>query len=493
MKKRKDLARIETGIPNLDGLLRGGIPKGALVVLAGPPGTGKTTLAQQLCFHHASEGRRAIYFSTLSEPTAKTLRYLSTFQFFDPDKVGTVVEFIDLGMILRTKGLDEAAQLLMREVKRVAPALVVIDSFRVFDDLKGSRDELRRFSYEVAVNLMAWETTTLLLGEYSTADIEINPLFSIADGLFTMNQRAQGGENQRFIQIVKMRGTDHSRDEHPFVLNSNGLEIFAPRVMIRRESLDREVARIKTGISKLDDLLGDGIPTGSSLLISGVAGTGKTVLLLEFIYRGALRGEKGVFFSFEETEPRLRAAARGLGWDLDREIDRGMIEIVFIPQPEIMVEGDLVRIAERIKRHGASRVAVDSISVFLHKIGDPQVAREKVFHLASVVQNTSAVGFFSSDVRYGDDAISRFGIEETVVDGVIVLSAPEEGLERHRFIEIYKLRNTAHLAGRHSLQIAPGGVRIFPRYEVEKPEVRRASGKPRARAAPKKKAKGTRR
>jgi circadian clock protein KaiC len=217
----------------------------------------------------------------------------------------------------------------------------------------------------------------------------------------------------------------------------------------------------------LDDLLGEGIPRGSSVLVAGVAGTGKTVLLLEFLYRGALAGEKGIIFSFEETEERLRAAARGLGWDLDREIKRGMIEIVFIPQPNILVEGHLLMMQERVETMGARRVALDSVSVFLHKIKDPQINREKIFQLASIVQNVQAVGFFATDIPYGSNQISRFGVEETVVDGVILLTSIEEGLERQRYIEIYKLRNTAHLKGRHNLTIEKGGITIFPRYVID--------------------------
>src|SRR5690606_27782281 len=136
-------------------------------------------------------------------------------------------------------------------------------------------------------------------------------------------QREESGEQRRVLQIVKMRGTNHSRDEHAFIITQAGIDVFAPRLTIHRENVGGNEPRLKTGISRLDDLLGDGIPRGSSLLIAGVAGTGKTVLSLEFIYRGAKAGERGIYFSFEESEARLLATARGLGWDIDAEIERG--------------------------------------------------------------------------------------------------------------------------------------------------------------------------
>jgi circadian clock protein KaiC len=456
-----------TGIPDLDVLLHGGIPRGAGIVLMGPPGSGKTILAQQLCFANATPDRRVLYFNTLSEPTAKTLRFLAKFAFFDASKLERCITFVDLGGILRQSGLEMASEMIMDQVKLVHPSIVVIDSFRLFDELAGSREELRKFTYEIAVNLMAWEATALILGEYSAADFETNPLFSIVDGVFALSQRDEFGERQRFFRAQKMRGSAHSRDEHAFSITDDGIQMFAPSVAIRRE--DRAVdhaARCKTGIEKLDLLLGLGIPVGSSLLISGVAGTGKTVLALEFLFRGAQAGEKGILFSFEETSERLRATARSLGWDIDGELAKGTLEIVFIPQPEIAIRRDIQLIGERIEALGARRVVIDSVSVFLSKIDDPRRSRDQLFHLGSIVHNAGAVGWFTTDVPYGSRQLSRLGVEETVVDGVILLSSNEEGLERQRYIEVYKLRNTDHLKGRHNMMIGRTGVAIYPRYDA---------------------------
>jgi circadian clock protein KaiC len=308
MTQRAAFGHLATGVRNLDALLRGGLPTGSVSVIGGSPGAGKTILAQQICFSNATPKRRALYFSTLSEPTAKTLRYLSAFSFFDPRKLESAVEFVDLGAILRSKGLGPSSDLVMKHVRRVKPAFVVIDSFKAFDDLARSQEELRKFGYELAVHLMAWETTVLLLGEFGPDEIATNPVFSIVDGLIILGQRERSNEQQRLVQIVKMRGTDHSRHEHPFVITANGIEVFAPRVTIRRDDRASDEPRCRTGISKLDSLLGEGIPRGSSLLVGGVAGTGKTVLLLEFIYRGAL-GERRAS-SFRSRRPERGCARR---------------------------------------------------------------------------------------------------------------------------------------------------------------------------------------
>jgi circadian clock protein KaiC len=478
--KKPGLPRIETGVRNLDALLHGGLPKGSVSVFGGSPGAGKTILTQQICFHHARAKRRVLWFSTLSEPTAKTLLYLSQFSFFDSAKVEAGdVQFVDLGVILRAKGLDEVTKLIMQHVKQFKPAIVVIDSFKVFDDLAKSREEQRKFSYELAVQLMAWEATVILLGEYGPSDMATSPMFSIVDGLLILTQREESGEQQRFLQVVKMRGTGHSRDEYPFVITPDGVEVFTPGVTIQRIACaDVPASRLETGIATLDELLGEGIPRGSSLLVAGAAGTGKTAMLLEFLYRGALGGEKGILFSFEETEERLRASARGLGWDLDAQIKRGMVAIVFIPQPDILVEGDMLMMKERIEAMGAMRVAIDSVSVFLYKVAESSRVRTKIFQLATIVQNVGAVGFFATDIPYGASQLSRYGVEETVVDGAILLSATEQGFERKRYLEVYKLRNTAHTTGRHEMTIGPGGITVSPRGATT---TRRPRKKPRRR------------
>ncbi|HEX8441683.1 ATPase domain-containing protein [Archangium sp.] len=463
------IARVETGIPNLDAILHGGLPKGAISVLAGPPGSGKTILTQQMCFHHAAQGGRVLYFNTLSESTAKALLYLRPFAFFDQKLLEERIRFVDLGLILRTKGLELTANLVMEQLKLFKPSMAVIDSYKVFDDLAKSAEELRKFTYELTVRLMAWECTTFLLGEYNPAHFE-HPAYSAIDGIFTLEQRERSGEQQRLLQIVKMRGTSHSRDEHPFVVTGDGVEVYAPSVTLRRHlrlgQRPEEVARLKTGVSKLDALLGEGIPHGSSIILSGVAGSGKTLLGLEFLYRGARdHDEKGIYFSFEETEQRLRSTARRMGWELDREIERGRLRIVFIPQPDILVDRDLLEMQRHVESFGARRVVVDSMSVFLHKIDDKSIMRDKVFWLASIIQNQEAVGLFANDVPAGAVGHTRFGVEETVMDGLILLSWEQEGLTRQRYVEVNKLRNTGHATGRHSMTIGPGGLSIFPRVD----------------------------
>ncbi len=225
MTDRLEIPRLESGLPRLDAILGGGLPTGSMTVLAGPPGAGKTILAQQVCFQHASAAGRALYFNTLSEPTAKTLRFLGQFAFFDAARLEDGVRFIDLGDVARTGGLEQAADHIMEHVEKAKPTLVVVDSFKAFDDLARSKEDLRRFGYEIAVRLMVWDCTSFLLGGYRATERAFNPLFSVVDGLILLTQRRSAGKRQRFLRIVKMRGTEHSREAHPFIIARSGVEV----------------------------------------------------------------------------------------------------------------------------------------------------------------------------------------------------------------------------------------------------------------------------
>ncbi|HXH13148.1 MAG TPA: ATPase domain-containing protein [Alphaproteobacteria bacterium] len=461
-----EMTLLPTEVPNLDAVLGGGVPAYSLNVIAGQPGTGKTILAQQILFNHVRRhpSAKALYLTTLSEPTVKVVRYMQQFAFFESADFGERVLYQDIGPLVREQSLSEVAEHILRLVDEHRPEVMAIDSFRAIRDLANDTRAFRRFCYDLSVRLASARCTTFLVGEYDHPDIGQGVEFAMADGILYLDLMTQDGEPRRSIQIYKMRGRATEMAPFSFTIGAAGIHVLNPGLILKRQeaSADVEEQRLATGIAGLDALLHGGIPRGRSIMLSGVSGTGKTIFAVQFLVSGARQGERGLLFSFEESPDRLRRMAEGFGWDVRGLEAQGLLRLVFVPQSDIRVEEHLDRMVDEVDSFQPQRLVVDSFSVFLHKVKDPAVQREKTFQAAALVQRAGAVGILITDIPAADPyGLSRFGVEETVADGMILLSTEMSGMQRRRYLEVYKMRAVNHVPGRHRMEITPRGVEVF--------------------------------
>ncbi|MBI5531703.1 MAG: AAA family ATPase [Deltaproteobacteria bacterium] len=466
--RKPGLRRFATGVAPLDQLLGGGLPAYSVVILAGEPGTGKTILSQQMLFANAAQGRKGMYFTTVSESPIKVARYQSEFSFFDPDKFGESVVYTDLGEIIRRHQLGNAVEMIAESLRQHQPALVVIDSFRAIHDLSPSPKEMRTFSYDLAVELSAIQTTTILIGEYTTDEIGTAPEFAVADGIIWMTLHRTDPGGSRSLQILKMRGAAPPITPFSFDISRDGLTIHA---LIAKPGSDelpptgqREPAQ--TGVSGLDELLRGGIPSGAPVLISGEAGTGKSTLGMQFLHHGAAAlGEVGLYFSYEEQPPQLIANARKFGWDLVPLIQQSLVQIHHTPLSHVNLDAENLRVQDLLAKTGAKRVFIDSLTMMGHAILKPEALRSHVFSLTRVLRASGATALVTTDPPAGSGLISRFGVEESILDGVILLRNVKVARDRKRQIEVYKMRGVAHATGEHLMRITSKGMQVFPRCE----------------------------
>ncbi len=452
------LPTVPTGIPRLDAVLQGGIPRYSLNIIAGAPGTGKTVFMHQIIFHYvrAYPEDRVLYLTTLSEPVLKLLRYMQQFAFFDANLFEQRVVYHDIGDVVRTQTPAQVLETIRALIERERPMLFVIDSFKAIRDMTPDTTEFRRFCYDLAVTLLAAQCTSFLVGEYGAPEFYTGAEFSIADGILHLAVEPRDATYLRTLRIVKMRGLPIELAPIPFHITSNGIEVLrqdVPTAAPEAVAPARPTTK-STGIPGLDEILRGGVLQGHAVLVSGVSGTGKTILCLQFLMHGAANGERVLFYGFEESPEELMAVADGFGWDLRALLDTDRFRFIWIPTTRIDVETHFDQMLQDILAFQPQRVVVDSFAVLLHKYRDPVLQREKAYHLARVIKHVQAVGLFTSDIAAGAVGhLSRYGVEETVFDGTIVLTSEMAGTRRKRYLEVYKMRGCAYAPGRHRMDI----------------------------------------
>lgn len=465
-KFMQELELIQTGISNLDLILNGGIPINSLNMIAGNPGSGKTIFVQQIMFNFIKSNPDScvLYITTLSEPMMKVIRYLQHFTFFSGESFGERVIYKDAGELVGKNSLREIQEFIKEQVAELQPKIFVIDSFKAIRDLSENEGKFRQFCNELSIQLSSARCTTFLVGEYSRAETTTSTEFTVSDGIIFLGISKKEGEQCRYIQILKLRGMSSRMEEFPFIVNDNGINILSPSLTLQHHvwDFDKKEKIISSGIKGLDTLISGGFGRGRALILSGVSGTGKTTLALQFLHYGVTQGQKGMLISFEETREGINKIASGFGWDFEELEQKGMLKIMYIAQPDIQLEKNLAEIVREVWSFRPVRFVMDSFSVFLHRVKDSTVQRDKAFHLANLIQKSNAVGMLISDIATGSrNKFSRFGVEETVMDGTIVLSSELDGYKRKRYIEVYKLRAARHVTGQHRMEITSRGIEVF--------------------------------
>jgi circadian clock protein KaiC len=361
-KPRAAIRRLKTGIDRLDLILGGGIPEFSFNLIMGAPGSGKTTLAHQITFANASDESPAVYFTVLGEPTLKMLRYQQQFSFYDAEKLNRSIHFMNLGELALEGDLTKTLDAIMENIQRIQPALVVVDSFRSLI-APSAYDEVQGFVQKLAVRLTGWQATTFLVGEYTDDDKNRNPVFTIADGTIELSQNVERNSMVRKLRVHKLRGANPQPGLHTLRIGDGGLEVF-PR-MLKPVADSQQVVSdemISTGIPGVDEMLGGGTFEGSSLIIAGPTGSGKTTIGIHFIAEGVRQGQPGVMAIFEETIPKYVAQAKAFGIDLQEMIDAGQVEMVYIRPLDLSVDETLYAIQSAVERIGARRVVIDSLT-----------------------------------------------------------------------------------------------------------------------------------
>jgi circadian clock protein KaiC len=359
------IRKLPTGVRGLDEILGGGIPEFSFNVIAGMPGSGKTTMAHQIIFANATAKKPALFFTVLGEPAMKMLRYQQQFSFFDESKLGKAIRFINLSDLVLEKDLDAVLAEIIKQVTATNPSIVVVDSFRTVMHKAAANAgemEMQSFITRLTQFLNSWEATTFLVGEYGDEETRGNPLFTIADGLFWLSQKVERNSVVRKLQILKVRGQGSVPGLHTVRISEDGLQAFSRTLgfALRSKKPARHL-RLSMGIPDLDKMMGGGVLEGDSLLIAGPSGTGKTALATQFIAAGLRNGEAAIMAIFEERPKGYTDRADSFGLNLKTPLEKGKLEIIYLRPLDLSVDETMQLILDAVERVGAKRLVIDSL------------------------------------------------------------------------------------------------------------------------------------
>lgn len=448
MSKRVKIRRLVTGIPGLDDLLGGGVPEFSFNLIAGTPGSGKTTLAHQLMFSMATPGCRALFFTVLGEPPLKMLRYQQQFDFFDFGKLDTCIKFVNLSAEMVDGNFERVLKRITAEVREFEPSLVFVDSFRSVVNSARSTDrgaaELQQFVQQLGMQMTSWQATTFLIGEYLQPEAESGPVFTVADGIMWLSQLVRGDSMVRKIQLVKMRGVSQKLGTHTFRLDDSGVQVF-PRAVLQAPEREQPRfeggQRLSLGVTELDAMMGGGIPAGYSVLVVGPSGSGKTILTTSFLAEGARLGQTGVIAAFEKSPNQL------LSHKLNRLVEDGSVGIINTRTLDLSLDEILHDLVKTIKEKKATRVVIDSLSGFELALSPVfrDNFRESLYRLVAVLTGMGATVLMTAELedRYTVLRFSSYG-NAFLADAIIMQRYVELSGQFKRVISVVKVRGSTH-------------------------------------------------
>lgn len=460
--------RMRTGVEGLDNILEGGLPENRIYLLEGDPGTGKTTIALQFLMEGARLGENGLYV-TLSEtkeelqavaeshgwslagfdiyelvPLEESLKPESQYTIFHPSEVE----------------LGETTNAVLKEVERIRPRRVVFDSLSEMRLLAGEALRFRRQILALKQYFAAHKSTVLLLDD-KVSDGRNLQVQSIAHGVISLEHLAvEYGAERRRLRVIKLRGSRFSGGYHDFNIETGGIRVF-PRLVAAEHRQEFAPEPISSGLPELDSLLGGGLDRGTSTLVIGPAGSGKSTLTAQFVAYVAARGERAVVYIFDEIRETYLARSAGIGTDIRDFVDQGLIKIEQIDPAEVAPGEFASRVMRAVQGEGARVVVIDSLNGYLNAMPEERFLTIQMHELLMSLNQQGVVtllvmaqhGFLGSTMGTPVDV-------SYLADTVLMLRYFEAGGAVRRALSVVKKRSGAHENTIREVQVSSTGIRI---------------------------------
>jgi circadian clock protein KaiC len=458
--------RIETGVPGLDRVLRGGLQKSCIYIVEGPPGAGKTILANQICYHQASQGAQAVYLTLLGESHTRMIANLRGLTFFRADLVSKHVHYLGGFKVLEFDGLGGLLRVTRDAVTSKKASVLILDGLGSAVEAAPTPREYKKFIHELQT-LAAMTACTIILLASTDIPLQERGDHTMVDGIIELTDEVSKLRPLRHLQITKMRGTNAVRGRHTLSITEKGISV-RPRIeaqLLRLpESQLTDVAkeRVAFGVEELDRMLCGGLPAFSTTMLIGPSGTGKTLLALQFLAAGAKSGDNVMFFGFYERPDVLLRKCGRLGIDIEEAQRRGLVQFAWEPSGEASMDVLGERLIRMINEHQPSRLVIDGMQGFQQAVDFPERLRavlpaimdELEAQRVTTLYTVEAAQLFEPFIQVPITGISG------IAHNIIVMRHVELGAALRKSISILKVRDSDYDPAIRECRITSAGIMV---------------------------------
>ncbi|WPB78878.1 ATPase domain-containing protein [Archangium violaceum] len=462
--------RIQSGIPRLDFILKGGLKQGGIYALMGPPGSGKTILANHLCCNHIQKQEgRCVYMTLLIESHAKMLSHLSTLSFFKPEFIPERLYYISGYQQVREGGFSGLMELIRRTLRDRQATFFVMDGMESAEQFSTSPQAYREFVHGLQAFTNLLGCTTLLVSNVRERTHVEN---AVVDGVIELSDKLVGPRAVRELTVHKFRGSDYLRGRHEVEITGDGLVIH-PRTEIQfdrpPEQAHEQRVRMGFGLKRLDEMLDGGLPSGSTTALIGAPGTGKTLLGLSFLVEGARQGQHGTYFGFYEPPPRLIEKAEDVGLPLHRYVKDGSIELVWQPPLEHFMDALAEQLLEKLRaeeKKERRRLFIDGAEGFRAAAVYPDRVPRFLSALTNQLRMQDVTTVMTDELELFQPELNLPTPElANVVESVLLLRYVELRSQIYRLLSIMKMRESRYDTSLREFRISSEGIDVADSFE----------------------------
>lgn len=464
--------RCETGIEGLNEILGEGLPANCLYLVQGDPGSGKTTLALQFLLEGVRLGEKTLYI-TLSETKDELVKVarshdwsLDAIALFELSSIDSLIRPEARTTVFHPSEIEltKVSELLLEEIRRIQPVRVVFDSLSEFRLMAETALRYRRELINLKQELAKYHTTALLLDDrMDNSRIGGDPhVLSLTHGVIEMEQLSPDyGRSRRRLRVLKMRGMRFREGYHDYSIEKGGLRVF-PRIIASDHRVDFTPQAVSSGNQEFDDLLGGGLDRGTTTLIMGPAGTGKSTLAIQYAAQMAQRDESSVLFAFDEIRGIVLARATAVGLDVARHIKTGLIDVQQVDPAELSPGEFGMRIREAVEG-GCTLVIIDSLNGYLNAMPGEQYLVNQL-HEMSAYLNQKGVVTILILAQYGLIGQAEAPLNLSyLADTVVSVRFFEAAGAVRQALSVIKKRSGRHEKTIREYQlVSDGGLRIGP-------------------------------